>query len=123
MLSYVGMVCMLLLIVPQLAAMARRLHDTGRSCFWVILFALTIIAVYGGFFVVLYPVLPQLNAEGDPMTLIRIMTDAFDQSPIASIVMMLGSFLYLIIGLILIIFMVQDSKWTENKYGPSPKYQ
>ena len=122
-LSYVGMVCSLLLIVPQLSAMTRRLHDTGRSGFWALLFALATIAVYGGFFVVLFPILSQLNAEGDPMMLVRILTDAFEQSPIASGVMMIGSFCYVIIGIILIILMIQDSKWTENKYGPSPKYQ
>jgi uncharacterized membrane protein YhaH (DUF805 family) len=110
-------------MIPTLAALTRRLHDTGRSGWWVLLYALGIIAVYGAMIAVFYPVADQLLAEGDNMMLATIFADAVMDSPVASGVMMCGSLFTIVMWLITLIFSVMDSRWGENKYGPSPKYQ
>lgn len=121
--TYIGLLCSLVLMIPTLAALTRRLHDTGRSGWWVLLYALGIIAVYGAMIAVFYPVADQLLAEGDNMMLATIFADAVMDSPVASGVMMCGSLFTIVMWLITLIFSVMDSRWGENKYGPSPKYQ
>ena len=122
-LTYVGMLCGLALTIPQWAALTRRLHDTGRSGWWMFFYALAVLIVYGALITVLYPVAGQLMAEGDNMMLIGIIADAYQDSPIAASVAMFGSLLAFVLWIIILIFSVMDSKWGENKYGPSPKYR
>lgn len=121
--TYIGVLCSLVLTIPQLAALTRRLHDTGRSGWWVLIYALAIILVYGAMIAVFYPIADQLLAEGDNMMLGRLVAEAFMNSPVAAGIIACGSILAFIMWLITLIFSVMDSKWTENKYGPSPKYQ
>ena len=122
-LTYVGMVCSLVLTIPQLSALTRRLHDTGRSGWWVLLYALAIIAVYGAMIAIFYPVFDQLMGEGDEMMLAGIFVDAIQESPVAATVMLGGSLLAFVLFIITLIFSIMDSQWGENKYGPSPKYK
>lgn len=121
--TYIGMVCSLTLMIPQLSALTRRLHDTGRSGWWVLFYGLAILLVYGAMIAVFYPVADQLLLEGDNMMLLKVVSDAYMDSPRAAGIMVLGSFLSVILWIITLIFSVLDSKWGENKYGPSPKYQ
>lgn len=74
-----GIYCLIMLL-PTLGAMVRRLHDTNRSGKWLLMLLLSVI-------------------------------------PIA------GTIIVLVFAIILIVWMAQDSQRTENKYGPSPKYQ
>ena len=62
-------------------------------------------------------------AEGDQMALVELMANAFMDSPIAAAVMICGALATAFMAIITLIFAVKDSQWTENKYGPSPKYQ
>ena len=122
-LSYIGLVVSLLLTIPMLAALTRRLHDTGRSGWWVLLFGVLIALAYGSLFYVFYPVADQLKADGDYMALAKILADAFQGSPTAATVYMFSAIGIIVLFIITLIFSVMDSKWGANKYGPSPKYQ
>ena len=71
----------------------------------------------------LIPYGTQLFETTDSLAQAEMMADAVQSSPKVATVMtgsaLLG-FLFLIINFI---FTLLDSKWGENKYGPSPKYQ
>ena len=121
--NYIGLLCSIVLTIPTLAALTRRLHDTGRSGWWVLVYGLAIILVYGAMIAVFYPVADQLMAEGDNMMLGGLVAEAFMNSPVAAGIMACGSIVSIILWFITLIFSVLDSKWQENKYGPSPKYQ
>ena len=122
-LTIIGMVVSLVLTIPQMSALTRRLHDTGRSGWWVLLFALAMLVVYGALIYVLYPYAGDLMGEGDSMALAGVMADAFGDAPGVAGVMVCASLVTIFFWLITLIFSVLDSKWGENKYGPSPKYQ
>ena len=119
---YVGMMCSLLLFIPQLSALTRRLHDTSRSGWWVFLFGLAMLLTYGALAYICYPFFGELMGEGDNMMLARVLTDAFMESPVAATVMSGSSIFVLLLWVITLIFSILDSSWGENKYGPSPKY-
>ena len=122
-LSYVGALCSLAFFIPQLSVMTRRLHDTGRSGWWVLLLALLSIAVLGAMAVVLAPIASQMLEVTDAFAQAQMMADAIQSSPAASSVFMICGLALSVLGLIVFIFTLLDSKWRENKYGPSPKYQ
>ena len=63
-----GLVYTLAILIPALAVSVRRLHDTGRSGWWLLLLLIPLIGT-----------------------------------------------------IVILIFMVQDSKPEENQYGPNPK--
>ena len=116
-------VLMLAFVFPALAALTRRLHDTNRSGWWVALSALVGL-VYGFcYFRLMWPFIEKMGSSSDPFGLAREMTDAMMASPVMATVMSVCGLASFILGIVLLIFAVLDSKWTENKYGPSPKYQ
>ena len=63
-----GLICTLAILIPALAVSVRRLHDTGRSGWWLLILLIPLIGT-----------------------------------------------------IVILIFMVQDSKPEENQYGPNPK--
>ena len=63
-----GLIYTLAILIPALAVSVRRLHDTGRSGWWLLILLIPLIGT-----------------------------------------------------IVILIFMVQDSKPEENQYGPSPK--
>ena len=121
--NILGLIVGLLLSIAQLAALTRRLHDTGRSGWWVLVYGLFMLVTYGALVAILAPVAGELMAEGDQMALVELMANAFMDSPIAAAVMICGALATAFMAIITLIFAVKDSQWTENKYGPSPKYQ
>ena len=123
MVNILGLIVGLLLSIAQLAALTRRLHDTGRSGWWVLVYGLFMLVTYGALVAILAPVAGELMAEGDQMALVELMANAFMDSPIAAAVMICGALATAFMAIITLIFAVKDSQWTENKYGPSPKYQ
>ena len=123
MVNILGLIVGLLLSIAQLAALTRRLHDTGRSGLWVLVYGLFMLVTYGALVAILAPVAGELMAEGDQMALVELMANAFMDSPIAATVMICGALATAFMAIITLIFAVKDSQWTENKYGPSPKYQ
>ena len=122
-LTFVGILCSLVLTIPQFAAMTRRLHDTGRSGWWVLIIVILYVVVLGSLCVVLAPIMSQMLQETDTYAQVDMMTSAIQASPMAATLMMFGSLATSLLGIIVLIFTLLDSKWGENKYGPSPKYR
>lgn len=122
-LSFIGLFCSLVLVIPHFAVMTRRLHDTGRSGWWVLVLAILYVAVLVSMLIVLMPIAQDMLTVTDPFEQMEMMADCVQAHPVASTVMVMGSLVSFILGIIVIIFMVFDSKWETNKYGPSPKYQ
>ena len=123
--AYVSVVFTWGTIIPLFAALTRRLHDTNRSGWWVAIMALLYIGYLGSMLFLVGPNISMFTnvGGGDVMAMAQAMTDAVQSSPAAATVMFccsLGFILFFVIDHILAIF---DSKWGENKYGPSPKYQ
>ena len=123
--AYVSVVFTWGTIIPLFAALTRRLHDTNRSGWWVAIMALLYIGYLGSMLFLVGPNIKMFTnvGGGDVMAMAQAMADAVQSSPAAATVMLccsLGFTLFFVIDHILAIF---DSKWGENKYGPSPKYQ
>lgn len=88
----------LAVLIPTLSLSVRRLHDTGRSGFWMLFWLLPagiveLLTIFGGYSVIFF----------------------IGSHPI------LVSLIALIPIVVLIVFFCQDSDF-DNYYGPSPKY-
>ena len=92
-----SIVMILGLLLPSLSLGVRRLHDTGRSGWWLLL-----------------PVAPGI-----------LQTIVFaDQPPEAALTSPLGIVLGLAVlaaSIVLLVFYVKDSQPGDNQYGPNPK--
>ena len=103
-------------IIPSLTVQTRRLHDVGRSGWWIV----------GGVAVgLLYPIAKSvvlgfeaLYSDNEVQNLI----DAFHVSTLGGTVMLLLAMVGLGLSIAVFVFSLQDSHRGENKYGPSPKY-
>lgn len=108
-----GVVLAVILFIPQLSAATRRLHDTGRSGWWVFADAVPLAALI--VMLLLSFLLVQSGSEGTMAiqdTMVSWMTwTALVLIPVTSP-----------LSIIILVFALQDSKPEENKYGPSPKY-
>lgn len=105
-------VSLLLWFIP-FAVTVRRLHDTGRGGWWVVL-SWVASAAYSIYFITsgLMDELQSVNA--DPKTALKMFTDPVMGG--------LNAF-YMATALILLIFCVLDGKPEPNQYGESPKYK
>jgi uncharacterized membrane protein YhaH (DUF805 family) len=112
--SYVGLmiVPMLALFIPQYAVQTRRLHDTGRSGWWIVASLVVSLAYMIAYFSVM---MPMFENGIDEMP-------AFFSTPMMIVVAILGM-ISMLLSVVILIFTVMDSQRGENKYGPSPKYQ
>ena len=122
-LSYIGLLISMILLIPSCTVQTRRLHDTGRSGWWVVVQILLMLGVYGSLCAMLLPYADKMMYLTGNMEIINVLMDAMEESPVAVAVMGISSLLLLIITIIIIVFSVIDSHYNENKYGPSPKYQ
>lgn len=121
--GYLGAIFSLAVIIPELSALTRRLHDTNHSGWWVLLLCLFIVGYYGTLAYLLGPQIETLTNVTDSWEMAETMVDSIQSSPTAATIMVcsaLGSLFFFIINLI---FSIIDSKWGVNKYGPSPKYK
>lgn len=99
----VGALASLVLLLPGLAVTVRRLHDTGRRGWWVLLpLAPTLLVLVGVVWLVLGTVLG--GGVGAALALVVI-----------------GCLLMLAATVTLLVFMCLDSDPGPNRYGPSPK--
>ena len=106
------------LLCPLLAVQTRRLHDTGRSG-WIVLITAIFYAVYMASYVkLLWPIMDKL--QSDPLGASEALQESMGS---LSIALSLCGLAYSVLMLVLFIFNLQDSHREENKYGPSPKYQ
>ena len=97
------MIACLILFIPGLAVGTRRLHDTGRSGWWIV-------------------------AEGVLTVIMWIMAFSVESlvyysSAIWVIFYYIMFLLFLFVYIVVLYFSVLDSHKGENQYGPSPKYQ
>ena len=100
----------LAIFLPGLAVTFRRLHDTGRSGWWVggfylaiIIFAIAAIAMAGG--------LMAVGSENET---------ALAGLGVVAIIFGLGVLIY---SIALLVFLCTDSSVGPNKYGPNPKHE
>jgi uncharacterized membrane protein YhaH (DUF805 family) len=104
----VGALTSLALLVPTLAVTARRLHDTGRTGWWMLLPAIPLVATIVVAIAAVFSVLFSSDAGGNPA--------------LAVIVLLVACVLFTLTACItLIVFLCLDSHPGPNKYGPSPK--
>jgi uncharacterized membrane protein YhaH (DUF805 family) len=121
--GYLGLAFSLAVIIPQFAALVRRLHDTNHGGWWALLMLLCFLGYYGCLAYLLGPNIENLTNITDPMEMGMQMVDSIQASPGVATAMMVCSFGAIILAIVNIIFAVFDSKWNTNKYGPSPKYK
>lgn len=97
------MIAWLILIIPSLAAGTRRLHDTGRSGWWIVAeFVMAVIMWIMAF---------------------SVESLVYYSSAIWVIFYYIMFLLFLFVYIVVLYFSVLDSHKGENQYGPSPKYQ
>ena len=92
----------LALFLPNMGATVRRLHDTGHSGWWVL-------APLIAYFPMLWAALSVRTNPDSAMGMLAII--------------LLCGLIMLVIGIIILVWLCQDSEPQENEYGPSPKYQ
>lgn len=112
----IGALFALVVIIPSLAVTVRRLHDTGRSGWWILWsfiasFVVTIITI------ILFGV-----EKGADMGEVLAISSAFKVGIGAGLVMLLATLAEWGVGITIFIFSLLDSHKGENKYGASPKY-
>lgn len=101
----VGALASLALLVPGLAVAARRLHDTGRTGWWILL-----------------PVAPFVLMIGSALAWVFSGLVGGGPSPVLSgLVVVFFLALFAAAGITLIVFLCLDSEPGPNKYGASPK--
>ena len=96
----------LAIFLPGLAVSFRRLHDAGRSGWWIGGFYLGLL-IFG---IIIALIIGVDYASGD--------FDSFDGFGFILIILILAVFAY---AIMLLVFMCQDSHDGPNKYGPNPK--
>ena len=96
----------LAIFLPGLAVSFRRLHDTGRSGWWIGGFYLGLL-IFG---IIIALIIGVDYASGD--------FDNIDGFGFILILLILAVFAY---AIMLLVFMCQDSHDGPNKYGPNPK--
>ena len=107
---------MLFLIFPSLSLQVRRLHDTGRSGWWV-LASFVLEMIVGAMPFIFF------GKEVMDFGFKEEFTKFFELSTTAGVSYTTLYVAAEVLGIILIVFSVFDSHKLENKYGPSPKYQ
>ena len=116
---FIGLLITLVMLVPLSAAMTRRLHDTGRSGWWVVAAFVCILVDWIAF--------STMFSSGDILMMLAGKHDPAMQPTHYSLVATWIAFVTGVCGVFLSIFAlglcINDSQVDENKYGPSPKYK
>jgi len=101
-----GIIASLVTLIPSLAAQVRRLHDTGRSGWWI---GGAIIAI-----IVFGILIGAVGATG--------VGSSSDVSGTFAIMIVIFAIAFFIYAIVMLVFLCQDSQDGNNKYGPNPKY-
>ena len=111
----IGLLACLVCLIPCFAVQVRRLHDIGRSGWWVVLsVVLAIVSVIISIVV--------FGSKWADVGEIEQFSLAFKVSMAAGLSMLLVNVLDWAIGIALFVFSLLDSHKGTNKYGASPKY-
>lgn len=93
----------LLLFIPLYSLIVRRLHDTGRSGYWALLF-------YGLNFV-----------SGPTVARMMVAVEAEDMTLFNDLTVIMILMVNVAASLLYLVFMIKDSDKGPNQFGPSPK--
>ena len=116
-LALLGVIFFLCIMLPSIAVEVRRLHDTGRSGWWlfwsfVMSFLATVVPFYFFGF-----------SKAADMGEIQTITEAFKLALMPGIIVVVPIVANWLLAIITFVFTLFDSHKSENKYGLSPKYQ
>ena len=111
----IGNIYGLAVFIPSLAVTVRRLHDTGKSGWWILSYHLPILLTVV-FFVVLFV---QIFSEFSFYEMNKIRPEDIPWITVVGILLCL--FLSLFFGIFLLVWLCTDSQPGTNKYGPNPK--
>ena len=107
---------LLFLVLPSISVQVRRLHDTGRSGWWMVAsIILEIVAAALPFTL--------FGSDAIDFDFMEEFSRSFELSTAAGVADVVLTIATNAMSIILIVFSIFDSHKTENKYGPSPKYQ
>lgn len=106
----VGLVTSLAVLLPSWAVTVRRLHDTGRTGWWLLVPLMLLLALIAVAFAAVFVVVLNFGSgdEGLVTWLVTVPLIVLGPLTIASVITLL-------------VFLCLDSKPGLNKYGPSPK--
>lgn len=107
-----GQLLSLLLALIMIPISMRRLHDTGRSGWWL----LAMIVVSGAYTSIMFSAMVSA-LEGNPDRMLEKMLETI-ANPVTLVLWLLS----LILSITLLVYFCQDSKPEPNKWGDSPKY-
>ena len=104
-------------IIPSISVQVRRLHDVGRSGWWVFwMFAISLVAAVVPLFVLGFDKAVDMND-------FSIISNSFSASLVSGLIVLVANIANWAMGIAVFIFSLFDSQRGANKYGPSPKYQ
>lgn len=103
----IGWIIPLAIILPNLAVSVRRLHDVGRTGWWLL-------APYG------FALLGGLLLGAGALVGFGGHSSSGGITAVIGGIALLGAF---VSGIMLFIWSLSDSKPETNQYGPSPKYE
>ena len=110
-----GILAAFFLLLPCLAVQTRRLHDIGRSGWWVVAsLVVSLVCSAVPFFI--------FGDKALEMGEVEQFRQAFQGSTFAGFSFWAFELADLAMALVLLIFSLRDGDKGENKYGPSPKY-
>lgn len=101
--------------IPALAVTVRRLHDTGRSGWWLLAYYLPIVLTVALFVIFFF----QLLSEFSFYKLDSIRAEDLPWTTVGGV--LLSLLLSLIFGILILVWLCTDSQPGTNKYGPYPK--
>lgn len=101
----------LAVLVPGMAVGVRRLHDIGKSGWWLAGFYILVAVVYGYMF---STGLMNLSSLSNPMA-------TPDVSAVGSPMLGILGLIMFIAAIILLVWFFKDSQPGTNKWGPNPK--
>ena len=104
----VGQIYPLVLLIPSLAVSARRLHDTGRSAWWLLVHLFSFLALGAGF-VAMVAVAFASESSNDENVFVVFVAIA-----IVSFLIALGG------SIVLLVFFALPGTVGANRYGPDP---
>ena len=107
---------LLFLVLPSFSVQVRRLHDTGRSGWWVVASVILEIAASALPFIL-------FGWDASDFDFTEEFSRSFELSTVAGVADVVLSIATNALSITLVVFSVFDSHKTENMYGPSPKYQ
>ena len=104
-------------IIPSISVQVRRLHDVGRSGWWVFwMFAISLVAAVVPLFVLGFDKAVDMND-------FSIISNSFSASLVSGLIVLVANIANWAMGIAVFIFSLFDRQRGANKYGPSPKYQ